>query len=71
MAEPRRVISAKNLPMRMPLWPTLTLWLLLDRWHSPAWVWGALGAFIVFVWAIWLFDVNHRLDIDLLSNQRK
>jgi hypothetical protein len=41
---PHRVIRRRDLPTRFPLWPLITLALLLDRIHPPGWVAGAVGA---------------------------
>lgn len=47
--------------MRMPLWQTLILFLLLDRFHWPG-IWtGALGLLLAFAWAIWIrCQINDR-----------
>lgn len=70
----RRVIDAAHLPMRMPLWPTATLWLLLDRLQMPGWVWGATGLFILTAWGVWINDVRTRETIpldDLLKHRKE
>jgi hypothetical protein len=68
---PRRVISGRNLPSRIPLWSTLTVWLLLDRYQPPGWVWGAVGLFFLLIWAAWLHDSFTKVDVDLLSNHKE
>ena len=40
------VISRKYLPSGIPIFPTMTLWLLLDRLQPPGWVLGA-------AWTVW------------------
>lgn len=39
----KKVIANKNLPTRIPLWSTITLYLFLDRLHAPQW-YGVLVA---------------------------
>ncbi|KKL79048.1 hypothetical protein LCGC14_2018760 [marine sediment metagenome] len=40
-------IHNKNLPPRIPLFPGITIWLLLDRINAPGWAWGAAGLFFL------------------------
>lgn len=39
----RRVISANQLPIRVPVFQTMTLWLFLDRLQPSLLVWGVVG----------------------------
>ncbi len=39
-------VNRANLPTTLPIWPTITLWLLLDRLAAPGWVLGV-------VWTLW------------------
>jgi hypothetical protein len=66
----RRVISYANLPMSVPLSPTLLMALVLDRVVAPGWVWGAVGVLMALVWAIWLHDVLTRVNTDILSTRK-
>jgi hypothetical protein len=69
--EGRKVIAQKNLPMRIPLWPTLTTWLLLDRFHAPEWLAGIMIFLIAFAWLVWFRDMYTRVDVDVLTNRRE
>jgi hypothetical protein len=44
-------LHPNNLPTRLPVWPAITLWLVLDRAQAPGWVWGATYTFI----GLWFF----------------
>lgn len=55
----RRILAARNLPMRMPWQPTLLIWLALDHWHAPGWLWGAAGLFLVAAWVCFFHDAMH------------
>jgi hypothetical protein len=66
----RRTISPANLPMRPPLWITVMLWLLLDRVHASAFVWGVVGVLVLLAWIVWIYDMSTREDVDLLTNRR-
>jgi hypothetical protein len=39
----RKVISQKSLPVRIPLLSTAVLYLLLDKFSAPEWVWASVG----------------------------
>lgn len=47
-----KVVPFSQLPMRLPIWPTAVLYLLLDRFNPPGWVWGAAGAIMALLWVI-------------------
>lgn len=70
----RRVLAGENLPFRMPLWPTVTLWLVLDRLHAAGWVWGLAGLFLLLYWGVWINDVHSREPVtldDLTRNHKE
>jgi hypothetical protein len=46
-----RKIAPGNLPSKMPLWPCLIIYLLLDKFDPAGWVWGAVGLFCV-MWIV-------------------
>ena len=46
----RRVLSALDLPTRLPIMTTIVAWLLLDRLSAPGWVWGIAGTLLVIYW---------------------
>lgn len=46
----RRVISYKYLPVRLPLFQTITLALVLDRLQPPGIVWGIVATLVCLWW---------------------
>lgn len=48
----RHRISYKSLPAKLPLWPTITLGLLLDRTQAPEWLWGVCMTFLLILWVL-------------------
>ena len=67
----RRVIHAKNLPVRIPIWSTATVWLLMDRfqvrgvWAGVVWtIWAILCVILLIGW--WSQD-----SVDIFANERK
>jgi hypothetical protein len=74
MHKKRLTLAGANLPMRMPLLLTLVTGLLLDRFHAPLWAWSALGMLLLFVWLVWIIDVQTRTNVELesfLPNQKR
>lgn len=67
----RRVISANNLPFRMPLWQTIALLLLLERLGAPPFVWGVVGVLLLFCWIVFIYDALTRVSVDILTNQKR
>lgn len=65
----RRVIAHKNMPARVPLWQTVTLVLVLDRFGAPGWLWGVALALTGMAWV--LAYVVHRGEeaVDVLAGK--
>ncbi len=61
----KKVLSEDNLPARLPLFQTLTLWLFLREIHAPQWVWGSLGVLFLVFWigAVCNLIREDRVDI--------
>jgi hypothetical protein len=74
---PNYVIRYDNLPVRIPVWPTITAALALDRIGAHPIIWGAVGMLFLLYWAgvIYRFattDSMHVSDIvrrDLLQDE--
>lgn len=61
----RRTVAPACLPMKMPLYPTLVWFLLLDRLAAPGWVWGVMGAVLAAVWVGWIHHMCCDAWVDL------
>lgn len=48
----RYAISYNNMPVTFPIFPTLTVWLLLDRLQPPGWVWGTVSTIFGLYWLL-------------------
>ena len=62
-----KVVSYKCLPSKLPVWQTVTAFLLLDRLNVPQWVWGAVGCFYLLAWIICLFAVINQKQVDIFE----
>lgn len=45
-----KVVSGSNLPARFPITLTIAAWLLMDRLHSPGWVYGVVWTILAVLW---------------------
>ena len=61
----KKVVSTGCLPAHLPVWPTITLWLLLERLHANPIVWGIVGTLMVMVWIGTLVQVFTQKEIEL------
>lgn len=66
-----KVIDPKNLPMKLPVYGTLTLALVLDRWGAPEWVFGAAGLFTLLLWGVSIYGIVTQEKTDIFSDNIK
>jgi hypothetical protein len=60
-----KVVHRKNLPASLPIFPTMTFWLILDRLHAPQWLWGVIGTILVLVWILRVIAILHTEMVEL------
>lgn len=60
-----KVIAAKNLPKKLPVWPTVIILLSLDNWKASEFTRGVVYALLVILWiiAIAMMIKETRVDI--------
>ena len=60
-----KVIHRKNLPARLPIFPTIIGAMAIEVWNLPEWSIGALCVFGLLIWiaAIWALYKNEFIDI--------
>lgn len=66
-ADSKPVISRKNLPSSVPFNWTCVLFLLLDRFSAPGWVWGAVGLLVVLAWIGCLMAIYEEKHVDIIT----
>jgi hypothetical protein len=64
----RDVIANEYMPVRLPVIPTVALWLLLDRLAVPGWAWGVFWTVFAFLWfsstlGLWFQREKHPSEI--------
>jgi hypothetical protein len=63
----KRVISYKNRPATLPLWQTLTIFLMMDRFNAPGWLWGVIGTIVVLWWIGAIANISKQKEVDIFE----
>lgn len=58
-------VNMRNLPTRMPTFPLITIWLLLDRFGAPAWAHGVYWTLAVLIMIIFGFSLWQETWVDI------
>jgi hypothetical protein len=61
----RKALASKHAPRRLGLSLYAVVWLLLDRWQPPGWVWGVVGTVCAVVFIASLIDFFTAEDVEL------
>jgi len=64
-----KVIDRTNLPFRQPFYTLLLIWLALDRFSVPDWVWGSFGLFAVLVVSVWVLSFWREESTDIFKDK--
>jgi len=67
MKKRTRVVAYKNLPARLPVWSTITIWLVFDRLKMPGWVWGAAGCLFIILWIVRFIEFWQQVETDIFD----
>lgn len=67
----QKVISRRNLPIRMPLVKTVVAYLLLDRLNAAGWVWGIVITLFSIYWLIFIIAIVTEQGVDMFSDDAK
>jgi hypothetical protein len=63
----RKVISHKNLPAKLPTVLTFMVYILLDKFNAPQWLWGGLGAVMLVLWVATIAARQYEEDTDIFK----
>lgn len=63
----KKVISRNCLPTRFPFMFTAVVYLLMDKFGAPGWLWGVVGSLLALCWigSIHEFVTQTQVQIDL------
>ena len=62
-----KVIKISNLPTKLPIIFTATVYLLLDKFNPPGWVWGTVGVAILLLWVICIGTMVNDKYVDIFD----
>jgi hypothetical protein len=65
----RKALSNKNQPKRVSLAGALLVWLLLDRFQPPGWVWGVVLTFVGIVLLAQICDACTAKSIEIFTEE--
>ena len=60
-------LKRSNMPSRAPLISTLVVWMALDHWHAPLWLYGALGTVFLFLWIGFTYAMATGDAVDIIE----
>lgn len=69
MKTKRKVISRANMPVRLPVWQTVTMVLVLDRIGAPGWLWGVMLALAGMAWVLAYAVHRGEEAVDVLATK--
>lgn len=64
-----KVIAMKQLPTKPPITATIAWFLLLDHFHAPAWLRGALGLWFAIIWTVVIIALYVQVPVELKELQ--
>jgi hypothetical protein len=62
-----RKIHRKNLPTRLPITPTLTIFLAMDYWNAPEWLFGVICFSAAIIWAAAIYSISTQKTEDVFT----
>lgn len=67
----KRVIKPTNLSTKAPFMSALVVWLALDHWNAPDWVYGAFGVLYAILFINWIVSLITEKWIDIFSEDEE
>lgn len=61
--EKNYVLARKHMPYRSPIVFTIVMYLFMDHVHSPQWVWGAVGLFVLIMWITYFVGIHNEKEV--------
>lgn len=60
-------ISHKNLPVKIPVTSTAVIYLYLDKYNAPGWLWGVVVTLIVIVLILTISIIYKEDKVDIFK----
>ena len=65
MKKKKRVVAPSSLPTRIPLWPTIVIYLLLEKLQATDLVKGVVYTLLVIWWVVAIYNLNREESRDV------
>ena len=65
MKKKKRVVAPSSLPTRIPLWPTIVIYLLLEKLQATGVVQGIVYTLLVIWWVVAIYNSNREESRDV------
>lgn len=65
MKKKKRVVALSSLPTRIPLWPTIVIYLLLEKLQATGLVQGIVYTLLVIWWVVAIYNLNREESRDV------
>ena len=62
-----RVIHRKNLPIKLPITQTLTIFLAMDYWNAPEWLFGVVCFSAAIIWGATIYSIATQKMEDVFT----
>lgn len=62
-----RKIHRQNLPTRLPITQTLTVFLAMDYWNAPEWLFGVVCFSAVIIWGATIYSIATQKMEDVFT----
>lgn len=67
----RKTIATKNLPTRIPLLSFVVIYLLLDKFNAPGYVYGIVGTLAVIILIALIYGMCTEQEVDIFKEDDK
>jgi hypothetical protein len=65
----RKVIKGTNLQKRSPIFSGMALFLFLERFNAPEWLYGVFGLLFVIWFVAWIYDMVATEQTDVVFSK--
>ena len=69
MKKKNKVISCNNLPTKLPVFQTLTCWLVLEKLNASLFLYGVVSTILIIAWIGSIFGIVNEEKIDLFKDK--
>lgn len=62
-----KVLQYNNLPTRPPAVSTALMYLLLDKYNAPGWLWGVIATLYAITWIVTIWKMIDEENVDIFD----